>query len=58
MWLFNHLQSISTGLWIVLNDFWNEATGNWNNPKFGWPQPKIRLDHSPVQFGPVDFFGP
>jgi len=57
MWPFNQLQPISTGLWTVLNDFWNEATGNQNNPKFGQPQPKNRPDHGPVQFGPMDFFG-
>jgi len=33
MWLFNQLQPISTGLWMILNDFWNEATGNQNNPQ-------------------------
>jgi len=58
MWPFNQLQPISTSLWMVLNDFWNEATGNQNNPKFGQPQLKNRLDHGPVQFGPMDFFGP
>jgi len=58
MWLFNQLQLISTSLWMVLNDFWNEATSNWNNPKFGQLQLKNRLDHGLVQFGPMDFFGP
>ena len=55
---FNRLQPISTSLWMVLNDFWNEATGNQNNPKFGQPQPKNRPVHGPVQFGPMDFFSP
>jgi len=58
MWPFNRLQPISTSLWTVLNDFWNEATGNQNNPKFGQLQLKNRPDHGPVQFGPMDFFGP
>jgi len=35
MWQFNWLRLISTGLWTVLNDFWNEATGNQNNPNLG-----------------------
>ena len=44
--------------WTKDQIFWNEATGNQNNPKFGQPQPKNRPDHGPVQFGPMDFFGP
>ena len=58
MWPFNWLQLISTSLWTVLNEFWNEATSNQNNPKFGQLQLKNRLVHGPVQFGPMDFFGP
>jgi len=50
MWLFNWLQLISTSLWTVLNDFWNDATSNQNNPKFGQPQPKNRPDHNLVLY--------
>ena len=39
-WSFNWLQLITTDLWTVLKDFWNEAISNQNIPKFEHPQPK------------------